>query len=218
MISIPEDQGTSADTGINCEGDHTIRLAYHNAMHCQAKVRGKPWRGDDSPGNNGQPSASISRNPKLPRVVDALASRIDAAWKASSGSSGQGRSGASCPGGIAVPAPAGDGLNSGKRRGCCSRSGGPSWPNSMTRRSSAGMHALLMGALSPPNKGGQGRQDETRQGYKVDGSGRWRGDLCWEHTWRRLPRRKSCSSKRPSTRSPSGAPANPAGPGSAPTA
>jgi transposase len=109
-------------------------------------------------------------------------------------------------------------LYSGKRRGCCSSSGGPSRPNSMTRRSSAGMHALLMGALSPPKKGGQGRQDETRQGDQVDGSGQWRGDLRWEHTWRRLPRRKSRSSKRPSTRSPSGAPANPAGLGSAPTA
>src|SRR6266511_4118479 len=41
--------------------------------------------------------------------------------------------------------------------------------------------------------------------------------LRWEHTWRRLPRRKSTSSSRPSTRSRSGGRANPNGPASGPS-
>jgi hypothetical protein len=39
-----------------------------------------------------------------------------------------------------------------------------------------------MAAASPPKKGAQRREDETRQGDEVDGSGRWRGDLRWEQS------------------------------------
>jgi hypothetical protein len=58
------------------------------------------WRGLTS--NNGKRSASISPHQKLVRGVGARALMIVAVWKASSGSSGLERRGASCPGDMAA--------------------------------------------------------------------------------------------------------------------
>jgi hypothetical protein len=121
------------------------------------------------------------------------------------------------PAGMAAPPPAGAGSSTGKRRVCCSRSGAPSWPRSTTSSSCAGTNALPMGASSRRKKGTQGREDHTGQGHEVDGAGRWRGDLRWEQTWRRRPRRTSPSSSRPSTRSRAGGLAQPGGPGNGPS-
>jgi transposase len=46
------------------------------------------------------------------------------------------------------------------------------------------------GRFIPAKRGAQSRQDHARQRHKVDGSGRWHGDLRWEHTWTRRPRRR----------------------------
>jgi hypothetical protein len=131
----------------------TCPLEYHNAMNCQATVGGSLWRGEDSPHNNGKLSASISRSHRCHHGVDARALMIAAVWRASSGSSGPAPNGASCRGGMGAPVPAGADSRSGKRPGCCSNSGGPSWPSSMTSRSCAGMNALRMAASFRRKKG-----------------------------------------------------------------
>ena len=113
--------------------------------------------------------------PKVSPRGDARASKIGAVLKASSRSYGPAPNGASCPSGTAVPASAGGGSSTGKRPACCSRSGGPFWPSSMTDNNSAGTNALSMAALSPPNRGAQSRHHHAGQGHEVDGSGRWRG-------------------------------------------
>src|ERR687896_189811 len=49
---------------------------------------------------------------------------------------------------------------------------------------------LWRASLSPRKKGAQSWHHQAGQGHEVDGSGRWRGDLRWEHTWTRRPRRR----------------------------
>jgi hypothetical protein len=113
--------------------------------------------------------------PKVSRRVDARAWRIAAVSRASSGFFGPAPNGASCPAGMAAPAPVGDGSSGGKKQAYGSSSGGASWPNSTTRRRFGGMSALPMAASSPRKRGAQGRHDQAREGDKVDGFGRWRG-------------------------------------------
>src|SRR2546426_6148721 len=45
----------------------------------------------------------------------------------------------------------------------------------MTARSCVGTSASRMAASPPRKRGAQGREDEARQRYEVDASGRWRG-------------------------------------------
>jgi cold shock protein len=104
----------------------TCRLRYHHAMNCLAKGGGKTWHGEDSRSNTGKPSASISPSRRYHPEGDARAWRIGAVWRASSGFSGPGPNGASCPGGMGAPVRAGGGSSSGRRPGCSSSSGGPS--------------------------------------------------------------------------------------------
>jgi transposase len=92
-----------------------------------------------------------------------------------SGCSGPAPNGARCHGGMAAPAPAGADSRSGKRPACCSASGEPSWPSSMTISSCAGMNALPMAASFLRKNGGEGRENQAAQGHEVDGSGRWPG-------------------------------------------
>jgi transposase len=81
-----------------------------------------------------------------------------------------------------------------------------------------GDECVADGSFMPAKQGGP----RAARRHAARGRSGWFGSrargLRREHPWRRLPRRKSRSSKRPSRRSPSGAPANPAGRGSAPTA
>jgi hypothetical protein len=119
--------------------------------------------------------------------VSPRGARLDAALKASSGCSGRVPNGMNSPAGTAAPRPAGGGSSRGMTRGYCSRSGGPSWPSSMTSKRSGGMHALPLGALCLRTRGTLSRQDEVREGYTVDGCGRWRGDLRWEQSLEAAP-------------------------------
>jgi hypothetical protein len=144
----------------------TGRSEYDNAMNCRATPGGNTWRGEVSPRNNGEPFASISPNPSFPAVVDARVWMIGAVSRVSCGSCGPGPNGADSPGGMAVPVRAGAGSRPGKRAACCSRSGGPSWPDSTTRKSCAGMSVLLMAVSSRRKRGDRHRQDQSRQGLE----------------------------------------------------
>ena len=86
------------------------------------------------------------------------------------------------------------------------------------QRQLRGDECVADGSFISTKKGDEGRHDETWQGHQVDGAGRWHGDLRWEHTWRRRPRRRSRSLHSPSRRSRLAGPASPAGPASGPTA
>ena len=68
---------------------------------------------------------------------------------------------------------AGVGCGSGKRTGRCSSFGGRFWPNSTIEVRSAGMSASETGVLPPRKRGLRSRQNQARQGNKVDGFGRW---------------------------------------------
>jgi hypothetical protein len=94
--------------------------------------------------------------------------------KASCGSSGRARRGANWPQDTVALRPAGAGSDNEKRPGCSWRCGGPSSMSSTTAKRSAGMSALWMAASLRRKRGRQNRPNQTGQGHKVDGTGRWR--------------------------------------------
>jgi hypothetical protein len=131
----------------------TYRLRYHNVMNRQGKKEDEAWRGEDLAHSHGKRFVPIfpSRSPHGVEAAPGLRSGV--VLRASCGSCGPAPSGASCPGGMAARAPVGGGSSTGKRLAPCSNCGGPSWPSSTTRRNSAGMNALSMGASSQRKRG-----------------------------------------------------------------
>jgi hypothetical protein len=150
-------------------------------MNRHGKMEGEAWPGEDSATHNGKQSASISRHRRLHLGVGVHTLQIGAVLKASSGFSGPGPHGVSCRSDRGAPAPVGGGSNTGKRRASSSKSGGPSWPSSMTSRNCAGTNPAPTATLSRrkkgPNVGKTTRGKGTKWMVLVDAAGTSAGSI-----------------------------------------
>ena len=114
----------------------------------------------------------LSRCCRNPRGAGDRGRRIAASSKASCGCLRPERAGAICRRNIPAPALAGAGCSYGKPKACGSRCGASSWPNWTRADNWTGVRALWTGVSLPLKRGRVRRQNQARQGHKVDGCGR----------------------------------------------
>lgn len=120
--------------------------------------------------------------------------------KASCGCSKPGHGGGICPSDMPAPAPVGDGLDSGKNRGCGLRHGELFWENWTTRENWTGAKRLWTAVLHLRKKGALRGQNQAGQRHEVDGGGRRPRCSSGRSTYLGIARRSDLGGKHPGNR------------------
>ena len=131
------------------------------------------WHGEPSPTRSGSGFDRSCLVRSATRAEGGPGPTRVAVSRAFSGSSGRARRGANCRGDTGARRPAGAACGSGRSAACSWRSGAPFSTSSTIARRFAGTG--VSSTAAPAKKGAPNRQDQTRQGNQVDGTGRWRG-------------------------------------------